>query len=165
MHPMYYFVRILLIWLLCLISVFFHELGHALGYRISTGKAEWKIIAGSGPKIISTPQYVFRLIPVGGYFVPGEDAKTNKEKIMMLAGGPAMSLLLTVLYGIIRFCMIGLIQHESSLYEILFTVSSFLLAFNFFQFIFTAIPIRYRIVCKGFESDGLQIVHVIREKS
>ena len=84
---------------------------------------------------------------------------------MMLAGGPVMSLLLTVLYGVIRSCMIGLIQHESRLYEILFTVSSFLLAFNFFQFFFTAIPIRYRIVCKGFESDGMQIVHVIREKS
>ena len=28
--------------------------------------------------------------------------------------------------------------------------------------IFTIIPIRYRVVCRGFESDGLQIVHVLK---
>ena len=47
MEQMYYFVRILLIWLLCLLSVLLHELGHALGYRIFTGKAKWKVIADS----------------------------------------------------------------------------------------------------------------------
>ena len=58
MEHMYYFVRILLIWLLCLLSVFLHELGHALGYRISTGKAKWKIIAGSGPKMTGTSKFI-----------------------------------------------------------------------------------------------------------
>ena len=162
--PMYSFVRILLIWLLCLLSVLRHELGHALGYQISTGKAEWKVIAGSGPEIISTPRFIFCFIPAGGYFVPEEETKTNKEKIMMLAGGPFVSLLLTVLYGIIRFCIFSFIQSESSLFKILFPLSNFLLYFNFFQFIFTAIPIRYRVVCRGLESDGLQIVHVLKQK-
>ena len=32
------------------------------------------------------------------------------------------------------------------------------------QFLFTVIPIRYRVVCRGFESDGLQIVHVLNNK-
>ena len=159
---MYDIVRILLIWLLCLLSVLLHELGHAFGYRISAGKAGWKVIAGSGPRMFSTARYTFRLIPVGGYFLPGEETKTNKEIILMSAGGPAVSLLLAVLYGIIRFVVTGLIQPENSLYEILFPVSNFLLFFNLFQFIFTAIPIRYRIVCRGFESDGLQIVHALK---
>ena len=39
-----------------------------------------------------------------------------------------------------------------------------ILFFNFFHFLFTALPIRYRIVCRGFESDGLQIVHVLKHK-
>ena len=30
------------------------------------------------------------------------------------------------------------------------------------EFQFTVIPIRYRVVCRGFESDGLQIVHVLK---
>ena len=73
MEHMYYFVRILLTWLLCLLSVLLHELGHALGYRISTGKAKWKVIAGSGPRMIGTSKYIFCLIPAGGYFIPGEE--------------------------------------------------------------------------------------------
>ena len=160
---MYYFVRILLIWLLCLLSVLFHELGHALGYRICTGKAEWKVIAGSGPKMIGASKYIFRLIPAGGYFIPEEEPKTDKAKIITLAGGPSVSLLQAILYGIIRFCILEYVRPGSSFHGILLSVSTFLLYFNFFQFIFTVIPIRYRVVCRGFESDGLQIVHVLRQ--
>ena len=162
---MYYFARILLIWLLCLLSDLLHELGHALGYRISTGKAGWKVIAGSGPRIISVSKIQLNLIPVGGYFIPDEEPETDNERIKMLAGGPLLSLLLTVLFGIIRFCILRSAQPESALYEIMFPVSIFLLYFNFFQFLFTAIPIRYRIVCRGLESDGLQIVHVLKHKN
>lgn len=161
---MYYFLRILLIWVFCLLSVLLHELGHALGYRISGEKAGWKLIAGSGPKIISTNNFIFCIIPAGGYFVPKEESKTNKEKIIMLAGGPFASLLQAVLYGVVRFCILEFTQPGSSLHEILLSVSTFLLYFNFFQFLFTIIPMRYRIVCRGFESDGLQIVHVMRPK-
>ena len=159
---MYHFVRILLIWFLCLISVLFHELGHALGYRISGGKAGWTVIAGSGPEIIETSKYIFCLIPAGGYFLPEEETKTNKEKLMMLAGGPVVSLLQAVLYWAVCFCIISFVQPESSLWEILFPTSKFLVFYNFFQFLFTVIPIRYRVVCRGFESDGLQIVHALK---
>ena len=131
------FARILLIWLLCLFSVLLHELGHALGYRIFAGKAGWKVIVGSGPRMIGTSKYIFRLIPVGGYFIPGEEPAAKKTKIAMLAGGPFVSLLQAVLYGIIHFCMSGFIQPGGSLYAILFPVSRFLLFFNFFQFLLT----------------------------
>ena len=159
---MYHFVRILLIWFLCLISVLFHELGHALGYRISGGKAGWRVIAGSGPEIIETSKYILCLIPAGGYFIPEEETKTNKEKLMMLAGGPVVSLLQAVLYWAVCFCIFSFVQPGSSLWEILFPTSKFLVFYNFFQFLFTVIPIRYRVVCRGFESDGLQIVHVLK---
>ena len=161
---MYHFIRLLLIWFLCLISVLLHELGHALGYRISGGKAGWRVIAGSGPEIIGSSKLVFRLIPAGGYFLPEEEAKTNKEKLMMLAGGPVVSLLQAVLYWAVCFCIFSFVQPESSLWEIQFPTSKFLVFYNFFQFLFTVIPIRYRVVCRGFESDGLQIVHVLKNK-
>ena len=164
MAHMYYFVRILLIWLLCLLSVLLHELGHALGYRISTGKAKWKIIVGSGPRMIGASDYIFHLIPAGGYFIPEEEPKMNKAKIITLAGGPFASLLQAILYGVIRFCVLEFVQPGSSLHSILLPVFTFLLYFNFFQFFFTVIPIRYRVVCRGFESDGLQIVHALKQK-
>ncbi len=160
-----YFVIVPLVWLLCLLSVLFHELGHALGYRISGGKAEWKVGVGSGPRLFSVSGFTFRLIPAGGCFVPEEEAKTKKEKIMMYAGGPFISLLQAVLYWILYFCISGRIQPGSSLSEILLPVTSFLLYFNFFQFLFTVIPMRYRVVCRGFESDGLQIIHALKHKN
>lgn len=83
---------------------------------------------------------------------------------MMLAGGPFASLLLTALFCICRFCLFGSASQGNALYEILLPVSNFLLCFNFFQFLFTLIPVRYRIVCRGLESDGLQMVHVLKSK-
>lgn len=159
---MYYFFRILLIWVLCLLSVLLHELGHALGYRISGGKAGWTVIAGSGPRMIGISKYTFCLIPVGGYFVHEIEPETNKAEIITFAGGPFASLLQVVLYGVVRFCILEFTQPGSSLHEILLSMSTFLLYFNFFQFLFTIIPMRYRVVCRGFESDGLQIVHVLK---
>ena len=159
---MYYVARILLIWLLCLLSVLLHELGHASGYRLTTGKVKWKILAGSGPKILSTAKYTFCLIPAGGYFAPEEEPETKKANLAMLAGGPLVSLLLTVLYCVCRFCFFRSLPQGNATYEILYPVSSFLLFFNFFQFFFTVIPVRYRVVCRGLESDGLQIVHALK---
>ena len=159
---MHYIISVLLIWLFCLISVLLHELGHASGYRIAAGKAEWKVIAGSGPQIIGTKKYIIRCIPAGGYFIPEEVPKTDKGNILMLSGGPFFSLLLTVLFGVIRFCLFGYIQPESSFYGIFIPVSNFMLFFNFFQFLFTAIPVRDRVVCRGLESDGLQVLHILK---
>ena len=161
--PMYDIVRILCAWLLCLLSVLFHELGHALGYRISDGKAGWKVGVGSGPKMFSASRYTFFLIPAGGYFIPDEAPETNKAKIFTYAGGPVVSLLQAVLYSVFCFCIYSFVRPESSLREILLWISRFVLFFNFFQFLFTIIPIRYRVVCRGFDSDGLQILHTLKQ--
>ena len=157
-------IRILLIWLLCLLSVLLHELGHAWGYLISGGKAEWKVVTGSGPRLIRISRLIFRLIPAGGNFVPEEVPETDKGQIVMFAGGPFVSLLQTVLYWIIHFCISEYIQPGISLCEILLPAASFLFYFNFFQFLFTIIPMRYRVICRGFESDGLQIIHILKHR-
>ncbi len=162
---MYYAARIPLIWFLCLLSVFLHELGHALGCRITAGKIGWKILVGSGPKILSTAKITFFLIPVGGYFAPEKELRAKKAKVTMLAGGPLFSLLLSGLFfGICRFSFLGFIEPGTELYEVLFPVSSFLFYFNLFQLFFTAVPMRYRVVCRGLESDGLQIIHALKHE-
>ena len=161
---MYYVIRVLLIWFLCLFSVFLHETGHAMGYRIAAGKTGGKVFAGSGPKIISIGRSTFCFVPVGGYFIPEEEEKTKTVKLMMITGGPLVSLLLTILFGILRFYLFSSDQLGNELYEILFSVSGFLLFFNFFQFFFTIIPVRYRLIGKGYESDGLQMVHILKQK-
>ncbi len=114
--------------------------------------------------MFGTSGYIFCLVPAGGYFIPGEEAGTNKAKIITLAGGPCVSLMQAIVYGIIYFCIPESVRPGSSFYDILLPVSAFVLYFNFFQFLFTAIPIRYRIICKGHESDGLQIIHVMKKE-
>ena len=161
---MYDVGRILLIWLLCFLSVLLHELGHALGCRITGGKTEWKIRAGSGPEILRTAKFAFCLFPVGGYFDPREDLKTRKAKLATLAGGLIVSLLLTGLFCGCCFCFDGLKNTESVLYEVLFPVFRFLMFYNFFLFLFTAVPMRYRVVCRGLESDGLQFFHTLKHE-
>jgi len=78
---MYEVIRILLIWLLCYLSVLLHELGHTQGYRISGGKPEWKIRAGSGPELLNTAEFAFCLLPVGGYFTPGGNLKQGRQNL------------------------------------------------------------------------------------
>ena len=161
---MYDVVRILLIWFLCFVSVLFHELGHAQGYRIAGGKAEWKIRAGSGPEILSTPKFSFCLFPVGGYFNPREELRTRKAKLLTLAGGPIVSLLLTALFCACHFCFTSFMNPQGTLYVVLVPAFRFLVFFNFFQFLFTIVPMRYRVVCQGYESDGLQIVRALKHE-
>ena len=136
-------VRILLIWLLCLLSVLLHELGHALGYRITGEKAEWKIRAGSGPEIFSTAKFTFCLLPVGGYFDPREELLTKKAKLWTLAGGPLVTLLLAALFYACCLCFFGFLPQENALYEVLLPVSRFLMIFNFFLFLFTGNRLPY----------------------
>ena len=162
---MYDVVRILLIWLLCFLSVLLHELGHALGYRITGGKAEWEIRAGSGPEILSTAKFTFCLIPMGGYYDPREEPGTRKLKLSTLAGGPLITLLLATLFCACHICAAGLMDPENALYDILFPVSRFVMFYNSFLFLFTAVPMRYRVICRGHESDGLQIVHALKHEN
>ena len=156
--------RIPLIWLLCLLSVLLHELGHALGYRLSAGKAGWRVVVGSGPRIAGAPRVDLHLVPVGGYFLPGEAIQTKKGKLATLAGGPVASLLLAVLYWALCSRVPALVAPGSALRPVLLPAFSFLFYFNLFQFFFTVVPVRYRIVCRGMESDGLQFVRVLKQK-
>ena len=162
MKIMYDVVSILLTWLLCLMSVLLHELGHAMGCRIAGGKAVWKIRAGSGPEIFSSAKFTLCLLPVGGYFDPREGLRTRKSILVTLAGGPLVTLLLAVLFCVCRSCFARSMDPESELYEVLLSVSRFLMFYNIFQFLFTAVPMRYRVVCRGLESDGLQIVRALK---
>lgn len=155
-----------LLWLMCWLSVMLHELGHAIGFRLGSGKGPWRVFVGSGPKLFKVGRLTLMLFPFGGYFIPDDEAepKSKKGKLLMLAGGPLVSLLLTVLFGILRFLIFAPDPSKGILYDMLVYLSAYLLIFNLFQFLFTAIPLRYRIICRGTVSDGMQFVHLLKQK-
>lgn len=155
-----------LLWLMSWLSVMLHELGHAMGFGVGNGKGPWRILVGSGPELLQIGRLTLRIFPFGGYFIPDDDKepKTKQGKLLMLAGGPLTSLMLTVLFGVLRFAIFTPDLSKGMLYGMLVYLSAFMLLFNLFQFLFTVIPIRYRIVCRGTVSDGMQFVHVLKQK-
>ena len=81
----------------------------------------------------------------------------------MLAGGPAASLLLTLLFGVLRFGFFQTPAGDAALIDLRYLFSFVFLA-NLFQFFSTALPMRYRVVCAGLDSDGKQILNLLRDK-
>ena len=163
---MQYILTLPLLWLLAGLSVLLHELGHALGFRLGAGKKPWRVLAGSGPELFTVGRFTIYLFPVGGYFLPvdRDEPQTKRGKILMLLGGPLTSLLLTALFFVLQFFVFVPDAATGALYGMFAYLVTFLLIFNFFQFLFTALPIRYRVVCRGMISDGRQIVRVLRNK-
>ena len=156
-------VTMLVCWLLGELSCLLHELGHAAGDRIGGSHSPWSIYVGSGPALLRIGRLRFRLIPVGGYYIPEVEQTSTKGAILMLAGGPLVSLLLTLLFGILRFLVFPSAAAENSLID-LHDLSAFFFLWNLFQFLSTAIPMRYHIVCPGLDSDGKQILTLLRTR-
>ena len=82
----------------------------------------------------------------------------------MLADGPLLSLTLAVLFGVLRFSLFMPDPSRGMMYGMLVYMSAFLLVFNLLQFLVTVIPIRYRVICSGMVSDGMQFIHVLKQK-
>lgn len=158
---MQYVITALACWLLCELSCLLHELGHAAGDRIGGNHAPWKIRVGSGPRLLEIGRFCFFLIPAGGYYLPEYEDDSKKQKLLMLAGGPLVSLLLTLLFGVLRFFVFPDAASESALLDLRYA-SAFVFLGNLFQFLFTALPMRYRLVCPGLESDGKKLLALLR---
>lgn len=158
---MKYITTVLLLWALCESSCLLHELGHALGHRLGGRRGAWKILVGSGATFLNTERLSLRVFPMGGYYLPEIEEESKREKLLMLAGGPLVSLLLALLYGLLRFAVFPASNTGDGLIDWGY-VSSFLFLWNLFQFLFTALPLRYRIVNRGQESDGRQFLSALK---
>ena len=157
-------VFVLALWALVFLSTLLHEIGHALGYMIASGNRRWHIRIGWGKCLIRAKALTVNLLPLDGLFTPlGEKPlETKTKKITTLAGGPAVSLLIVAALALLKFR--GIPPHTG-----FFTpgaVESFVsiaLSCNLFLLIQTVLPIRYFYgKIKGMESDGLQIVRIIK---
>ena len=155
-----------ILWVLAFLSTLLHEAGHALGYRIATGDRHWHIRVGWGKRLLHTKRMTVKLLPFDGYFTPLEKDKidTTAKLIAILAGGPAASLLLVV--GLLLLKSGGL-----SFRSVVFAagaVESFIsiaLYINLAVLLMSLIPTHYFYgESKGVETDGLQILHAIRDR-
>ena len=154
------------LWILCFLSTALHEIGHALGYMIATGDRHWHIRVGSGKCLINTRRLTVKLLPFDGFFAPIEKNKidTKAKLIMVLSGGPAVSLILAAVLLLVKFGGISLHSDVISSGAVEFFINSALFI-NLFTLILSLIPTHYfHGELKGTETDGLQIINVIKSK-
>ncbi len=157
-------VSLCALWLMSFLSTFLHELGHALGYMLATGKKHWHIRVGWGKRLLKTKVLTVNLLVFDGSFTPSEnDFDTKVKLITTLSGGPAVSLLLVLGVSILKFGGISL--HSSILSDEFigfYLNTAFYL--NLFILLLSVAPIHYfHGELKGMETDGLQIIHALKK--
>ena len=98
------FVWICVLWGVSFLSTLLHELGHAIGYMLSTGDRHWHIRIGSGKKLLETKPLTVKLFILDGCFTPAENRIDAKGKLVStLLGGPFASLALVIVPMLLRF--------------------------------------------------------------
>ena len=152
------------LWLLAFLSTFLHELGHAAGYLLATGDTHWHIRVGWGKSLLNTKRLSVNLLPFDGYFSPSRKEKIDSKAklILILSGGPAVSLLLAA--GLLLLKSGGVTVHSEIIVPS--AVESFLssaLFLNLAILFSSVIPMHYFFgEVKGLESDGLQIIRTLK---
>ena len=152
------------LWALFFLSTFLHEAGHALGYMLATRDRHWHIRVGCGKSLLNTKRLTMKLLPFDGFFTPLEKNKidTAAKLLAILAGGPAVSLLLVI--GLLLLKFGGISLHSEAIVPS--AVESFIssaLSINLVILVLSLIPTHYFFgEIKGFETDGLQIIKLLR---
>ena len=154
------------LWVLAFLSFFLHEFGHAIGYMVATGDRHWNVRVGWGKNLLKTKGLTVGLVPLDGFFKPAEGGKadTTSKLIAMLLGGPIASLVLVIGLAVLKFGAIAINSEiiASGAIESLISIAFF---FNVFILVLSVIPTHYFFgEVKGLETDGLQIVNVIRSQ-
>ncbi len=156
-------VFVLLMWVLTFLPTFLHELGHALGYMLSTGDRHWHIRVGFGKKLLETKPLTVKLLVFDGCFEPAENKIDSKAKLIStLAGGPAVSLILVIVMLLVRS---GTASFSSGFFApgTVKFFADYLLYLNLFIFVYSLLPVHYAFgEIRGMESDGLQILNAVK---
>ncbi|MBO4627578.1 MAG: hypothetical protein J5645_06355 [Lachnospiraceae bacterium] len=159
-------VCICALWGIIFLTTFLHELGHAIGYMISTGGRRWHIRVGSGPRLLKTKMLTVKLFIFDGCFEPAEDKVDTRAKLVAtLAGGPVVSLVLVIALLFLKF---GGVSVNSAVFaeSAIKSFVSFALFCNVFILIQSVIPAHYFYgEIKGMETDGRKIINAITAKN
>lgn len=74
-------VLVCALWLLSFMAIFMHELGHALGYMLSTLNRHWHIRVGSGKRLLKTKRLTVKLLVFDGEFIVAGNTVDSKQSL------------------------------------------------------------------------------------
>lgn len=141
------------------ICILLHEIGHGIG-AVSSSNSHAHIYLG--PRSEHNKEN-FRLGRLHFHiswsfigFAYWDTVLTNRQRAIALAGGPLMSLILAITFGVMTFSSV-----QSHLHSLLWWTT----IFTFSQFLVTIIPVTYPRWMggySGYKSDGLQLLRILR---
>lgn len=160
---------LIILFVLCPISLLIHEIGHALGIVIADKNAVAQVYMGSASEDNKFRLKVGRIhlyltLAFSGFcsFANEQQPISNRQRLLMLTGGPVMSLLTCLLLLSLSywFWSVGNVELSSWFENVGFI--------NFIIFILTVLPYKYPSFMKhlgGFPTDGLQILKLLRNRA
>lgn len=97
-------VLVCALWFLSFMAIFMHELGHALGYMLSTLNRHWHIRVGSGKRLLKTKRLTVKLLVFDGEFTVAGEYRGFKSKAYIHAFGRP-DFILHIGYGAVAFAI------------------------------------------------------------
>ena len=144
----------LIFWVIFLL---FHELGHAVMYRICTGDNNWKIDLGMGKPMFTVGKItVNSLFFFGGYCDCEKGVERKSHWLPISAGGILVNFSFVILCSLLLWQIGGI--YEPSFYNIILPLINIAFFVNIGLFLFNAIPMVYPVGIRPGPNDGMSIV-------
>ena len=143
------------VWLLMLITIFFHEMGHVVMYLLLYRENDWSVELGKkGIKLVKFGRFTIYISMVTGCAYYSYTNYNKFKSILVSFGGPLVNLILVILFKIYL--------SNSSIERSYFFIWCvyFLFYSNLFQFLGTIIPIK----TVNYSSDGMKILQRLKGK-
>ena len=150
------------VWLISIVSLGIHELGHAFGHDIGVRNMNWKIELGTGSMLVETKRLIIRILPVSGHFRPVvERYKSTEKAILTLLCGPFATLFVLLLLLIARslssIASLPLLNPKATIVLI-----NYALIYNLQLFLVSALPFKWQDgPYHDYISDGLKIRNML----
>lgn len=156
-------LELIIKYLIIILLIFCHEMGHILMCVIFFNCKEWKVELGFGKVLFETRRFIVKSLIICGKILPNIDPeyymnKSKLEKTMIPLGGPLFNILVLLLALPIALNNGAAIEGYSELFINCF---KFFYKCNAGMLFWTLLPIYYK---KGEPSDGRRILNIIRNQ-
>lgn len=157
---------IIIFYLGLMIVALIHEVGHLAGYKLAKGDDDWNITLGIGKQLLKTKHLCIHIIPWSGMFL-WEKAQTftKKENIMIVAGGPLFTLMLSLFFIVLQ----SVVPEGRSIFIDNFRpINTYIRNYNIVMLLMTIIPMKYPNfipLIGNHTSDGMEIFKLMQQKT
>lgn len=153
-----------MLWVIGMFSIFIHEIGHAIGYFLTTKNNNWSIRLGNGKKICKIGRFSIYLIPFSGCFsfINTEKPLSKTKTIATSVGGPLASLILLLILFLVKNNINSLLQPIVAL-TARDSLIKYFIAYNLYMFVLSILPYKPKSwLLNGYVSDGWYILKEIK---